>query len=398
MWTGNVTPGLLERGAEIEERSGLELEWLESPRTAFARLLVRQGEIERPRAIYEDIRDRAAARGDERSRVLALWMLATVEWLAGRWPIALGHCDAAYQLGEQTEAASERAWVGRLKAVVEADLGLVAESRSSALEGLAIAEATSNEFYAIASQGALGRLELALGNIDGAAAHLEQLPARLMSAGFNEPTNPVWADSIETLVAHGQPHLARSYLSAYEANARAFGSPWAIAASHRCRGIVDAGTGDTASALASLHNALEVLDDCTYPFERGRILLATGVVRRQARQKAAARADLEEARAIFDQLGARLWVEKSSAELRRISGRRAAGDQLTETERQVAILAAEGNSNKHIATALFMGVSTVEAHLTRVYRKLHVTRAELATALASRPENEVNSMGTAPQT
>jgi DNA-binding CsgD family transcriptional regulator len=55
---------------------------------------------------------------------------------------------------------------------------------------------------------------------------------------------------------------------------------------------------------------------------------------------------------------------------------------LTGTERQVAELAGAGESNREIATSLHMGVSTVESHLSNVYRKLNVKRAELAAALA----------------
>jgi DNA-binding CsgD family transcriptional regulator len=285
-----------------------------------------------------------------------------------------------------------------MKALVEADLGLVEESRASALEGVASAESTSNEFFGIASVGALGRLELALGNFDAAGRYLGQLPARLLAAGLNEPTNPVWADSVETLIALGQLPLAGAYLEAYEANAQRFGSPWAVAAAHRCRGVLTAGSGNTAGALTSLDSALAVLDGCSYPFERGRVLLCIGVIRRQQHQKAAARAALEEALATFEHLGARLWVNKCRAESRRISGRRAAGEQLTATERQVAAMAAQGDSNKHIAAALFMGRSTVEAHLSRVYRKLGVSRAELATTLAAMTKNEANSVGTGPET
>ena len=262
---------------------------------------------------------------------------------------------------------------------------------------MAIAEATSNEFFAIASLGALGRLELALGNFDAAGSHLGQLPARLLAAGLNEPTNPVWADSVETLIALGQLQPAGTYLEAYETNAQRFGSPWAVAAAHRCRGLLTARSGDTAGALASLDSALAVLDGCSYPFERGRVLLCVGVVRRQANYKAAARAAIEEALAIFEQLGARLWADKGRTELRRISGRRAAGEQLTETELQVATMAAHGDSNKHIAAALFMGQSTVEAHLSRVYRKLGVGRSELAIILAAMAENDANSVGTLPK-
>ena len=99
-------------------------------------------------------------------------------------------------------------------------------------------------------------------------------------------------------------------------------------------------------------------------------------------QKKAAREALEQALAIFGELGARLWAEKARGELARISGRRAEGDELTETESRVAELAVAGRSNREIAAELFMGVSTVESHLSRVYRKLGVrSRAGLGSRL-----------------
>ncbi|MEW2120086.1 LuxR family transcriptional regulator [Streptomyces sp. NPDC005474] len=53
-------------------------------------------------------------------------------------------------------------------------------------------------------------------------------------------------------------------------------------------------------------------------------------------------------------------------------------DPLTAAERRVASLATLGNSNREIADQLCVTVSTVEQHLTRVYRKLNVTsRADL---------------------
>ncbi|MGW6772729.1 AAA family ATPase [Streptomyces sp. NPDC055037] len=51
---------------------------------------------------------------------------------------------------------------------------------------------------------------------------------------------------------------------------------------------------------------------------------------------------------------------------------------LSDAERRVAALASEGKSNRQIARHLYITVSTVEQHLTRVYRKLSVRRrAEL---------------------
>ncbi|MCW2869482.1 AAA family ATPase [Actinacidiphila oryziradicis] len=51
-----------------------------------------------------------------------------------------------------------------------------------------------------------------------------------------------------------------------------------------------------------------------------------------------------------------------------------ATDELSDAERRVAELAAHGLTNREIARKLYITVSTVEQHLTRVYRKLGVRR------------------------
>jgi DNA-binding CsgD family transcriptional regulator len=58
-------------------------------------------------------------------------------------------------------------------------------------------------------------------------------------------------------------------------------------------------------------------------------------------------------------------------------------DALTASERRVADLAADGRTNQEIAQTLFVTTRTVEAHLTRTFRKLGIaSRTELAGALA----------------
>jgi len=116
----------------------------------------------------------------------------------------------------------------------------------------------------------------------------------------------------------------------------------------------------------------------TMPFELGRTLLVQGGVRRRARQKRAAREALEQALGIFEELGARLWAEKTRSELARIGGRRAVLGELTEAERRVARLAAAGRTNREIADSLYTSVRTVEGHLSHIYRKLGIrSRSEL---------------------
>ena len=79
----------------------------------------------------------------------------------------------------------------------------------------------------------------------------------------------------------------------------------------------------------------------------------------------------------------------ASRELRRLGSRisatsRRAGapagdDALSERERQIADLVAEGRTNKQVAAALFLSEKTIEHNLSRIYAKLGVrSRVELA--------------------
>jgi ATP/maltotriose-dependent transcriptional regulator MalT len=379
-YRAEVTPGLLEHGVEIEEELGLELEWNYSPSYVLARRLVRHGETERARAILELLETKASSRGDEITRVMVLWPLSALEWLAGNWPRALEHAAAAAELTEQTQHAHAQHWVGRAKALLEADLGLIDDARASVDEVLAHSQTVAYEIFIIATLGVLGRLELELGNVETAGDHLRELPGRLLAGGMNDPALPVWADAVEALIGLGELERARSYLEPYEANAERLGSPYASAGATRCRGLLLTAEGELSAAQEAFERSLA--DARPFPLEYGRTLLCLGVVRRQAQQKKASRQALEQALAVFEELGARLWAERARAELRRISGRAPASDGLTETERRVAQLAAVGRSNKEIAAELFMGVSTVEAHLSRVYRKLGIrSRAGLAVRL-----------------
>jgi len=105
----------------------------------------------------------------------------------------------------------------------------------------------------------------------------------------------------------------------------------------------------------------------------------SGRIQRRTKKKKPAREALEQARAIFDELGAPLWSAKASPELARIGGRTSTENELTATEIRVASLVAEGHTNREVANALFMSIHTVDANLRRIYRKLGVrSRSQLA--------------------
>jgi DNA-binding NarL/FixJ family response regulator len=148
--------------------------------------------------------------------------------------------------------------------------------------------------------------------------------------------------------------------------------------------------GDDAGATAAFEQALWE-EGGMFALERGRILIAVGLAHRHERRRRAAREALEQAVALLDDIGAVAWRDKARAELGRLSGRRSHGDELTDAEQRVAELAAQGRHNKEIASALFLGVSTVEKHLSNVYRKLGVrSRTELAGRFGDSPDGVSN--------
>ena len=97
---------------------------------------------------------------------------------------------------------------------------------------------------------------------------------------------------------------------------------------------------------------------------------------------------LRTALATFERLGARPWAEQAHTELRatgEVARRRDASglEALTPQELQVALLVAQGGTNREVSAALFLSPKTIEAHLHRTYVKLGLrSRTELANLLA----------------
>jgi DNA-binding NarL/FixJ family response regulator len=123
------------------------------------------------------------------------------------------------------------------------------------------------------------------------------------------------------------------------------------------------------------------------PFELGRTLLVKGMLERRARHKQAARDSFGQALGIFEHLGAPLWAGKARRELSKIATGPAA-DGLTKTERRVAALVAQGQTNREIAAAMFVTENTVQTHVQHIFQKLGVrSRTELALRVLTAPAN-----------
>jgi DNA-binding CsgD family transcriptional regulator len=384
-WTLDVTPGLLERGVAVEQRLERPLEFHESPSVTLARRLMCLADFDAARPILEAAEAKATEHGDEGTRGHVLFHLFQVDWFTGQWAAAGRHAAEVLDLADQLRDEQYRGIALYAHALLGAHLGHVAQARAAAEEAMAISEAISDALFGVQSRTVLGFLDLSLGDFEAADRRVCELPVWLVSHGWNEPTDFAWTNAIEAAIGIGELKRAGSYLEQYEERAQQSASPWALATAARARGLLAAAEGDLDVALAALDRGLAEHDRMRCPFEHGRTLLTLGSVRRRARRKRAAREALAQALEIFAELGASLWAQRARDELSRISGRRPGSSELTATEERVASLAAQGLANKEIASTLHVSVHTVEAHLSRTYRKLGVRSR---TALAGRLEED----------
>ena len=153
------------------------------------------------------------------------------------------------------------------------------------------------------------------------------------------------------------------------------------------------GAGDLGGALDRIAGADPDDRRLGDPFERARTRLVEGTLLRRAKKRGAARTAIEGALAGFTAIGTPLWADRARAELERLGLRPSAG-ALTETESRIAALAASGATNREIAGLMFVSVKTVEANLSRCYRKLGVrSRVELARRLERDEERTPGGTG-----
>jgi DNA-binding CsgD family transcriptional regulator len=322
---------------------------------------------------------RCVERGDEGSMSRILFGLSCGHLLLGDPEAAARYAEEGHLVAEQAGQAPQFGLLLFCRALVQAHLGALEEAVEIAGRDLARARERGADVAEMVNRRALGFAYLTAGDDEAAHRFLGPLVERTHHVGVVEPGAVRFIpDDVEALISLGRLDEAARALDRFEEACRRTRRASGLAAAARCRGLHHAASGDPEAALAALERALRYHARVPIPFERARTLLALGVVQRRARRTGAARASLEEARRIFEAVGAAPWAGRAEREARRTGGRTAAAG-LTTTEHRVAELVAEGRSNAEVAAALFVTVKTVEAHLSRIYAKLGVrSRTELA--------------------
>lgn len=310
----------------------------------------------------------------------------------------------AAAIGAEFDIDAHTGWF--ISAQAELLVGDLARARTLALRGAQAAEAAGDIRYLQRHLIVLGHALLRAGDAQGAVSALQRVRAIELEGGFGDPTVNRWhGDLVSALVALGHLDEAAELVAgaryAIERRVPHEGTSGVIASLDRAEAELALARGDLEAAEQLLDRARKVSTDLGLRIEQGRVLLTRAHLERRRRRAAAARAALQEAHDLFVSLDAGAWAVQVRGEMSpdRASrpapkapgpgarGGSRAGDAalalLTATEARVARAVAAGASNREIAQRAFVSVKTVEATLTRIYRKLDVpSRTRLAALLS----------------
>jgi DNA-binding CsgD family transcriptional regulator len=299
-----------------------------------------------------------------------------------------GRFTAAYSAGQESVRLAEDMELLNLLsfclvslARVEAVTGRVAECREHTARALELADAFGIHSVRVFALSVLGLLELGLGRTAEALDRLEGLDALVDRIELGHPNVVQWrADLIEAQVLSRRLDAARGSLAILSAEAARTESAWATGAAARSRGMLADEPFEPEFEEALRHHG-------AFPFERARTELRLGERLRREKRPVEARAPLQSALRLFEELGAEPWAERARAELagtgiRPVRPTPPTEWRLTPQELRIAELASDGATNREIAARLFLSPKTVGYHLGKVYAKLGIrSRTQLARVL-----------------
>jgi len=367
---------MLARAIEMER--DLPVFAADSAYASFAALLKMVDEHDEARAMFLAL---LSSTEDDGALPYSLSHLPQLELWTGNWDAAedyaARHLEAALRTGQHdqvTQATNNLSLINLYR-------GDVDDAAALAQELIETARATGDLWTERNGLGQLGLVSLANGDAEAAVRLLSRWHDLGEEMGLREPGYcRLRADYVEALVATGRIDVADDYAQMMQREAERLDRPTLLAGGCRVRSLVAAARGERVIAVALATEAVARFEATPLVVDHARALLTLGQIHRRFKEKAAARTALQAALDVFDRLGAERFAERARQDLSRIGLRPPASTGLTETERRVAELAATGRTVRQVGDELFISPKTVEANLTRVYRKLGISgRAELAT-------------------
>lgn len=378
---GSPRPDLMDEAVAIEQEFGRPPLWA-GPSVLRAEQLLWAGDLGAARSLLRTAVTHAEQRGNHRWQPYSLYDLAAVEGAAGNFFLADELLGRAFEAARDCEDAHVESWIFYRHALVATWLGRVVEARRAAQHRVDTASRRGERPGLTRARSVLGLLALSLGDLSTAVRELTASVRLLDEMGFAHPgAVPALPDAIEALALAGDVDSAGELLAKLGEQAARVDSAWVDAALERATGTVALAHRDEA-APSILDRAAVAFADLGFRPDSARATLVRGRALVRAGKRTEAADALTSARDAFASMGAQLWADRAAGELERaMVGRTSdrASSELTATERRIAELVTDGLKNREIAQRLFVKTATVEAHLTRIYRKLQIrSRSELA--------------------
>jgi DNA-binding CsgD family transcriptional regulator len=332
------------------------------------------GDTEAWRDLADEFIDLARLTGAIRLLPEALSYRGTLELSVGSLSTADGYFSEERDL-QAVRGSGLSGDVGRL--FVLAWRGHETEARTLAAELVATARERRAGLAAARIDAAIALLELGLGRYSAATGRLAE--------GWQDDTAfSVFtaSDAIEAHARGGDRQEADALLEWLAQRADANGAPIEMGLLARSRAML----GDDASAERHYQESIAVLTGAGATLQTARSQLLYGEWLRRQKRRRDAREQLRAACQTFEAMGALGFAERCRIELMATGEtarhREDAEEVLTPQETQVARLAASGLTNPEIGAQLFISAATVDYHLRKVYRKLHInSRVSLARSL-----------------
>lgn len=365
--------------AEAEElgpqvvRSELAL-W---PRVLQSRQQLWDGHLGRARVGLDAMYRSAVANGAEFQRPYRLCDLAQASLAAG--DLELAGQQARDGIEAARDCGDERAvsWLAYPAGLVSALRGETAAARWSAdrLEEWA-GRVGERPRQAMASH-VRGVLAAAGQDWGAGLEHLLAALALLDELGYVHPGPvPVLPQAIELAGLAGTSDRVELLVTTMASRCAGLASPWANAQLVSATGQLML-LRDQPEALGTLLGAHAELLALGYRLDAARVGCLAVAAGLRARQRRLVRPVAEGSLELLLANRVQGWQQLTGELLDRVRG--GTGDELTPTEAEIARLVTAGLRNRQIAGRLFVSESTVEAHLTRIYRKLGVrNRVELS--------------------
>ena len=324
-------------------------------------------------------------------RLVAMGVLAELDYRAGRWDESLALAEQAVSLAEDSEQEWVLGYLHCTAVLTSAARGSWPEAESHLEAAWQLVERLGDP--ATFAVHANASVHLAACRDDPATAVEVGEPLYALGGPpVREPGFLEWPGQyVSALVELGRTAEAVRVLEELEAPARARRSRSRLAVLARLRGELATAERSHSSARDAFEEALRSGEGVVPVLERALALASYGRFLRRRGERRAALARLEDARERLASLGAAPYLHRCEEELAACGAR--PGEQpphglavLTPQEQMVGGLACTGLTNVEIARRLVLSTKTVGYHLGNVYTKLGVhSRAQLVAAWEGGP-------------